>query len=121
MWLAGTELVRSPGHRFYEKLDDLLSEAKVRHACGAALRAVLRGRPTSRGGPPSRRACTSGCCSSATSRESSRSGGPGVDAPSAGSRRLRDWGMTNQNTTTRSVLPDHKLLAYHAAVDSSSP
>jgi transposase len=28
MWLAGTELARSPGHRFYEKLNELLSEAK---------------------------------------------------------------------------------------------
>lgn len=27
MWLAGTELARSPGHRFYEKLNELLSEA----------------------------------------------------------------------------------------------
>jgi transposase len=27
MWLAGTELARSPGHRFYEKLNDLLKEA----------------------------------------------------------------------------------------------
>jgi four helix bundle protein len=25
--------------------------------------------------------------------------------------------MTDQNTTTRSVLPHHKLLAYHAAVE----
>lgn len=28
MWLAGPELARSPGHRFYEKLNELLSEAK---------------------------------------------------------------------------------------------
>lgn len=28
MWLAGPELPRSPGHRFYEKLNELLSEAK---------------------------------------------------------------------------------------------
>jgi transposase len=28
MWLAGTELARSPGHRFYEKLNEWLSEAK---------------------------------------------------------------------------------------------
>ena len=27
MWLAGPELARSPGHRFYEKLNELLSEA----------------------------------------------------------------------------------------------
>jgi transposase len=27
MWLAGPELARSPGHRFYEKLNDLLKEA----------------------------------------------------------------------------------------------
>jgi hypothetical protein len=27
MWLAGPELARSPGHRFYEKLNDLLEEA----------------------------------------------------------------------------------------------
>jgi transposase len=27
MWLAGPELARSPGHRFYEKLNDLLREA----------------------------------------------------------------------------------------------
>ena len=28
MWLSGPELARSPGHRFYEKLNELLSEAK---------------------------------------------------------------------------------------------
>jgi transposase len=28
MWLSGLELARSPGHRFYEKLNELLSEAK---------------------------------------------------------------------------------------------
>ena len=27
MWLAGPDLARSPGHRFYEKLNELLSEA----------------------------------------------------------------------------------------------
>ena len=27
MWLAGSELARSPGHRFYEKLNELLAEA----------------------------------------------------------------------------------------------
>jgi transposase len=27
MWLSGPELARSPGHRFYEKLNELLSEA----------------------------------------------------------------------------------------------
>lgn len=27
MWLSGSELARSPGHRFYEKLNELLSEA----------------------------------------------------------------------------------------------
>jgi transposase len=27
MWLAGNELARSPGHRFYEKLNELLAEA----------------------------------------------------------------------------------------------
>lgn len=27
MWVAGTELPRSPGHRFYEKLNELLDEA----------------------------------------------------------------------------------------------
>jgi transposase len=28
MWLSGPELARSPGHRFYEKLNELLSEAE---------------------------------------------------------------------------------------------
>jgi transposase len=28
MWLAGPQLARSPGHRFYEKLNEMLSEAK---------------------------------------------------------------------------------------------
>jgi transposase len=28
LWLAGPDLARSPGHRFYEKLNELLSEAK---------------------------------------------------------------------------------------------
>jgi len=28
MWLSGPELARSPGHRFYEKLNELLSEAR---------------------------------------------------------------------------------------------
>jgi transposase len=28
LWLAGPSLARSPGHRFYEKLNELLSEAK---------------------------------------------------------------------------------------------
>ncbi len=28
MWVSGPELARSPGHRFYEKLNELLSEAK---------------------------------------------------------------------------------------------
>src|ERR1700733_7658195 len=27
MWLSGTKLTQSPGHRFYEKLNELLSEA----------------------------------------------------------------------------------------------
>jgi transposase len=28
MWISGPDLARSPGHRFYEKLNELLSEAK---------------------------------------------------------------------------------------------
>lgn len=28
MWVAGTDLARSPGHRFYEKLNELLDEAE---------------------------------------------------------------------------------------------
>jgi transposase len=28
MWVSGAELARSPGHRFYEKLNELLAEAK---------------------------------------------------------------------------------------------
>ena len=28
MWIAGADLARSPGHRFYEKLNELLAEAK---------------------------------------------------------------------------------------------
>src|ERR1700722_11730581 len=28
LWVAGPDLARSPGHRFYEKLNELLSEAK---------------------------------------------------------------------------------------------
>ena len=28
MWVAGPNLARSPGHRFYEKLNELLAEAK---------------------------------------------------------------------------------------------
>jgi retron-type reverse transcriptase len=28
MWVSGADLARSPGHRFYEKLNELLSEAK---------------------------------------------------------------------------------------------
>ena len=32
MWVSGPELARSPGHRFYEKLNELLSEAKFDRA-----------------------------------------------------------------------------------------
>ena len=28
MWIAGADLARSPGHRFYERLNELLAEAK---------------------------------------------------------------------------------------------
>lgn len=28
MWVAGPELARSPGHKFYEKLNDLLKDAE---------------------------------------------------------------------------------------------
>jgi hypothetical protein len=41
MWVAGPELARSPGHRFYERLNELLAEDEVRPACRADLRAVL--------------------------------------------------------------------------------
>ena len=51
MWLSGTELARSPGHRFYEKLNELLSEAKfdrqVEQMCAAYFEAEeKRGRPS---------------------------------------------------------------------------
>jgi len=51
MWLSGTELARSPGHRFYEKLNELLSEAKfdprVEQLCAPYFEAEeKRGRPS---------------------------------------------------------------------------
>jgi transposase len=51
MWLAGTELARSPGHRFYEKLNELLSEAKfdmrVEQLCAGYFEAADKpGRPS---------------------------------------------------------------------------
>src|SRR3984885_14669876 len=51
MWLAGTELARSPGHRFYEKLNELLSEAKfdarVEQLCAPYFEALDKpGRPS---------------------------------------------------------------------------
>ena len=51
MWLSGTELARSPGHRFYEKLNELLSEAKfdrhVEQVCAAYFEEEeKRGRPS---------------------------------------------------------------------------
>ena len=52
MWLSGTELARSPGHRFYEKLNELLSEAgfdrRVEQMCGRYFEADDKpGRPSS--------------------------------------------------------------------------
>jgi transposase len=51
MWLAGPELARSPGHRFYEKLNDLLKEAdfdrRVEQLCAAYFEADDKpGRPS---------------------------------------------------------------------------
>jgi transposase len=51
MWLAGPELARSPGHRFYEKLNDLLEEAgfdrRVEQLCAAYFEADNKpGRPS---------------------------------------------------------------------------
>ncbi len=51
MWLAGPELARSPGHRFYEKLNELLSEAKfdmrVEQLCAPYFEAADKpGRPS---------------------------------------------------------------------------
>jgi transposase len=51
MWLSGTELARSPGHRFYEKLNELLSEAgfdrRVEQLCAGYFEAEeKRGRPS---------------------------------------------------------------------------
>jgi len=51
MWLSGPELARSPGHRFYEKLNELLSEAKfdrrVEQMCTAYFEADDKpGRPS---------------------------------------------------------------------------
>jgi transposase len=51
MWLSGTELARSPGHRFYEKLNELLSEAgfdrRVEQMCGRYFEADDKpGRPS---------------------------------------------------------------------------
>ena len=51
MWISGPELARSPGHRFYEKLNELLSEAKfdrrVEQICGPYFEADDKpGRPS---------------------------------------------------------------------------
>ena len=51
MWLAGPDLARSPGHRFYEKLNELLAEAKfdrrVEQLCARYFEADDRpGRPS---------------------------------------------------------------------------
>lgn len=51
MWVSGPELARSPGHRFYEKLNELLSEAKfdrvVEHICAPYFEADDKpGRPS---------------------------------------------------------------------------
>lgn len=51
MWLFGQELARSPGHRFYEKLNELLSEAgfdrRVEELCaGYFEERERRGRPS---------------------------------------------------------------------------
>lgn len=51
MWVAGTELARSPGHRFYEKLNELLSGAgfdrRVEQLCARYFEAEeKRGRPS---------------------------------------------------------------------------
>jgi transposase len=51
MWLAGSELARSPGHRFYEKLNELLSEAgfdrRVEQVCAPYFEADDKaGRPS---------------------------------------------------------------------------
>jgi transposase len=51
MWLAGPELARSPGHRFYEKLNDLLKEAdfdrRVEQICARYFEADNKpGRPS---------------------------------------------------------------------------
>jgi transposase len=51
MWLAGPELARSPGHRFYEKLNELLRESafdgRVEELCAPYFEADdKRGRPS---------------------------------------------------------------------------
>ena len=67
MWVAAQALPRSPGHVFYEKLNEVLEaggfDRFVEELCA----------PHYAEGPgpavDSSRACTSGCCSSGTSRD----------------------------------------------------
>ena len=66
-------LPRSAGHVFYRKLNQLLAEADFDPCVETAVRAALR-RAARRAGRRFRRASTSACCWSATSRGSAPSG-----------------------------------------------
>src|SRR5215510_13634649 len=67
MWVATQTLARSPGHAFYEKLNQVLEQSGfdryVEELCAPHY---------AEQGPSSRRGCTSGCCSSGTSKGSTR-------------------------------------------------
>ena len=80
MWVAAQELPRSPGHVFYEKLNEVLEaggfDRFVEELCAAHY-------AEDRDGRRFRRASTSGCCSSATSRGSIRSERSRGAAPTA--------------------------------------
>ncbi len=74
MWVSGPNLARSPGHRFYEKPNELLREEKFDPASKSFAPRTSK-RTTSQAARRSPRGCTSGCSSSVTSRGSSRSAG----------------------------------------------
>ena len=98
----GRRVARTPRHVFYEKLNGLLAEAEFDAWVERALPAVLR-----RGGPASRsrRASTSACCWSATSRGSTASAAsPGGVPTACRCERFLGYGPTEKT-------PDHSSLS----------
>ena len=103
MWIPTTDLPVSPGHPFYARLNAILDEAGFDRFARGAVSGVLRA------GDGAARACrragTSGCCCSATSRGSTRSAG--IAWRAADSLAVRSFVGLGLDT----AAPDHSTIS----------